>query len=143
VGYLQDRRRELSLEDKSIGISIGQSEVGIGTDRRRRPISLSVPDHPVLDFHRQYAIVLVTMTSDPISTESCDVSSVHQARAKGSILTYPDKDEDSRELVYFSRDQCWIEGRTHISKLRPDNYDLDHDTENQSTDAAPVSTVSV
>ena len=35
-----------------------------------RPMSLSVPLHPVLDFQRQYAMVLVTITSEAISKAS-------------------------------------------------------------------------
>ena len=38
---------------------------------KSRPMSLSVPLHPVLDFQRQYAMVPVTMTSAAISTVNC------------------------------------------------------------------------
>ena len=62
----QDGWRELSLENEPKRSA--KSDWGDVAYLKSRPMSLSVPLHPVLDVQRQYAMVPVTMTSETIST---------------------------------------------------------------------------
>ena len=65
----QDGWRELSLENEPERSAY--SDWGGMAYLKSRPMSLSVPLHPVLDFQRQYAMVPVTITSATISTVNC------------------------------------------------------------------------